>query len=81
MGCFLRKFGAFALCAFGILFPMQASFGQTLTVAATPSSLTIYPGQQNVPIAVTVGSSTSYAGPISVTLTACPRVSLFLRSR
>jgi len=72
MGCFLRTFGAFALCAFGILFPMQASFGQTLTVAATPSSLTIYPGQQNVPIAVTVGSSTSYAGPISVTLTGLP---------
>jgi len=40
-------------------------------VSAVPSSVTIFPGQQNVPIAVTLGAST-YAGPITVTLTGLP---------
>lgn len=45
--------------------------GQASTVTAVPSSLTIYPGQQNVPVGITVGKST-YTGPITVTLTGLP---------
>jgi hypothetical protein len=71
MGYILRKAGAYALCALGACFLISAGFGQTFTVAAAPSSLTIYPGQQNLPVAITIGAS-SYAGPISVTLTGLP---------
>jgi hypothetical protein len=65
------KSRAFALSVFAALCLCSASFGQTFTATAAPSSLTIYPGQQNVPVAVTVGAS-SYAEPISVTLTGLP---------
>jgi hypothetical protein len=69
------KTGAYALYAVGFLFLISAGYGQTFMVAAVPSSLTIYPGQQNVPVTIdvwpTVGSS-SYAGPITVTLTRLP---------
>jgi len=50
---------------------ISSSFGQTLTVAAQPSSLTIFPGQQNVAVGVTLGTS-SYSGPITVTMTGLP---------
>ncbi|HEY1902326.1 MAG TPA: Ig-like domain repeat protein [Terracidiphilus sp.] len=65
------KSGAFALGVFGALVLCSAGYGQTFTVTVAPSSLTIYPGQQNVPVAITVGAS-SYAEPISVTLTGLP---------
>ena len=44
---------------------------QTFTVSAAPGSLTIYPGQQGVPIAISTTSS-GYSGPIVVTLTGLP---------
>jgi hypothetical protein len=44
--------------------------GQTFTVSVTPSSLTIYPGQQNVPVTIT--ASGTYSGQIGVTLTGLP---------
>jgi hypothetical protein len=53
------------------MFSIPAVYGQTFTVTASPSTLTIYPGQQNVPLAVAIGSS-SYAGPINVTLSGLP---------
>lgn len=48
-----------------------AAFAQSFTVSATPTTLTIHPGDQNVPLNVSVGSS-SYDGPITVTLTGLP---------
>jgi hypothetical protein len=66
-----RLAGVPALCASVVFCQAQTSYGQTFTVCAQPASLTIYPGQQNVPVAITVGAST-YAGPITVTLTGLP---------
>jgi hypothetical protein len=68
----------YALCAVGASCLTLASCGdttsepatKTLTLAAAPSSLTIYPGQQNVPVSITAGGSNT--GPISVTLTGLP---------
>jgi len=71
VGLISSKTRASALYAFGVFFLISAAFGQTFTVTATPSSLTIYPGQQNVPVAISIGAS-SYEGPISVTLTGLP---------
>lgn len=56
-----------ALC----LFLSSACFAQTFTVSVSPTSLTIHPGDQNIPISVTVGSS-SYSEPINITLTQLP---------
>jgi hypothetical protein len=65
------KIAAWVLLASGVLFLASLGYGQAFTVTATPSSLTIYPGEQNIPLAVTVGNS-SYTGPITVTLTGLP---------
>jgi hypothetical protein len=70
-GCCGKKARACVLYAIGFFSLISASYGQTFTVAAEPSSLTIYPGQQNVPVTITTSSST-YSGPISVTLTGLP---------
>jgi hypothetical protein len=61
----------FCTAAAFILFLAVAGRGQTLTVTAVPSALTIYPGQQNVPVAVTV-SAVDYSGPVTVTFTGLP---------
>jgi hypothetical protein len=44
---------------------------QSLTLAAAPAAITVHPGDQNVPIAVTLGAST-YAGPVTIVLTGLP---------
>lgn len=44
---------------------------QTFSVTATPSSITIYPGQQNLPVNVSVNAG-SYSGPIGVTMFGLP---------
>lgn len=44
---------------------------QSFSLSVPPAAMTIYPGEQNVPITVSVGSS-SYAGPVSITLTGLP---------
>src|SRR5580658_2138686 len=44
---------------------------QTLSVTANPSSLTIYPGQQNLALNVSVNAG-SYSGPIGVTMFGLP---------
>src|SRR5271157_814035 len=54
-----------------VLSLISASYGQTFSVAATPSSLTISPGQQGVPVTIT-SSGDTHAGPISVTVTGLP---------
>ena len=66
-----RKAVACAQYALGLFTLISACYGQTFTVAAAPAALTIYPGQQNVPVTITVSSST-YTGPVSVTLTGLP---------
>jgi hypothetical protein len=48
----------------------SACCGQTFTVSAAPSSLTIFPGQQN--LLVTVSLTGRASGPVSVTLTGLP---------
>ena len=65
------KAGIRALVAFAVIFLVQAGYGQSFTVSAVPSSLTIYPGQQNLPVAITLGAST-YTGPVSITMTGLP---------
>src|ERR1700722_7479307 len=66
-----NKIGAWALCIFVVLLVVPDTHGQTFTVTAVPSSLTIHPGQQNVPVSITLGNS-SYTGPITDTLTGLP---------
>lgn len=41
------------------------------TLAVTPNAVTIHPGDQNIPVMVSVAGST-YTGPINVTLTGLP---------
>ncbi len=50
-----------ALGVVAIAISTLAAFGQTCTVTASPSALTIYPKQQNVPVVITVGNS-AYPG-------------------
>ncbi|MGB7759664.1 MAG: CotH kinase family protein [Bryobacteraceae bacterium] len=45
--------------------------GQAFTLTAAPSPVTIYPGQQGVPVTITASGSPN-AGPINVTLTGLP---------
>lgn len=69
----LGKFGAVALAAASLILISAYGYGQTFTVAASPSSLTIYPGQQNIAVPVTVGAvSGGYSGPVVVTMTGLP---------
>lgn len=68
---FFGKTGVLLLSVLGALIMCSNCSGQALTVTATPSALTIFPGQQNVQVSVTVGSG-GYAGPITVTLTGLP---------
>jgi hypothetical protein len=49
----------------------SACAAQTLTLTVTPSSITMYPGQQNVPITVSAGGSGN-PGPIRIGLTSLP---------
>ena len=58
-------------CAALFVLASIASTAQTFTVSASPASLTIHPGDQNVPVTIAVGSS-SYTGPINITLTGLP---------
>ncbi len=46
-------------------------WAQSFTVAASPQSVTIHPGDRNIPVTITVGSS-SYTGPITITLSGLP---------
>ena len=61
----------YALLTIGIFGAIPTGHAQTFTLSAQPSSVTIYPGQQNVPVVVTAASST-YTGSIAVTLTGLP---------
>jgi 3D (Asp-Asp-Asp) domain-containing protein len=48
-----------------------SGWSQSFTLSANPTAVTIHPGDQNVPVIISVGSST-YTGPISVTLSGLP---------
>jgi len=58
---------------FGLIILSVASIvgAQSFSLSVTPNVLTIHPGDKNIPVTVSVGSST-YGGPISVTLTGLP---------
>jgi hypothetical protein len=45
--------------------------GQSFTVSANPQSLTVYPGQTNIPVTISV-ASTTFTGPVNVTLSGLP---------
>jgi hypothetical protein len=70
------KAGDFALLVVAVFSLTCIGLGQNFTVTAAPSSLAIYPGEQNIPITVTVNSgdndSDNYTGPVVVTLTGLP---------
>lgn len=57
-------------------FIAASAYGQQFTVSATPNTLTIHPGDQNVPVTVAVNSgdndSDDYTGPVVVTMTGLP---------
>lgn len=66
-----RRARLYELSAIGLLSLIPVCQGQTFEITAAPSAITIYPGQQNVPVVVASSSST-YFGEISVTLTGLP---------
>jgi hypothetical protein len=57
------------LGAAGFLFVASICWAQTSTLSVNPPALTIYPGQQNIPVTITVSGN---VGPVSVTLTGLP---------
>jgi hypothetical protein len=71
----MHTFGWFSRAAFASLFCLSfvssAACSQDITVAAQPAQLTIFPGQQNIPVTITTASST-YSGPLDITLTGLP---------
>jgi CotH kinase protein/Bacterial Ig-like domain (group 3) len=71
MNYYRRTAEVYVLCAVAILGAMSAAYGQQFTLVAEPSSLTIYPGQQNVPVTITAWGR-PYTVPITVTLTGLP---------
>jgi CotH kinase protein/Bacterial Ig-like domain (group 3) len=55
-----------------LLFAMSVALhGQSFTVSANPQSLTVYPGQTNIPVTISV-ASTTYTGPVNITLSGLP---------
>jgi hypothetical protein len=66
-----NKVAAWFLFTSALLLSASLGHSQAFTVAAAPSTLIVYPGQQNIPVVITVGSS-AYAGPINVTVTGLP---------
>ena len=66
-----NKAGTCALRAIAVLSLVSACHAQTFAVTADPASLTIYPGQQGVPVTITVSKST-YNGPVDITLAGLP---------
>jgi hypothetical protein len=65
-----KRAGTYAVRLIGALSLISACHGQTFTLAADPTSLTIYPGQQGVPVTITASGTST--GPISVRLDGLP---------
>jgi hypothetical protein len=60
--------------AFGLIFLaglVTTAWAQSFTLSVTPSTVTIHPGDNNIPVTVSVGSST-YTGPINITFSGLP---------
>jgi hypothetical protein len=68
-----KLYALLMICFLGLA---SAGYSQTYTVTATPAAVTIYPGQQNVPVTVAVNSgdndSDDFTGPVVVTMTGLP---------
>ncbi len=69
----MSQLRCFLLCCVSstIFGAVCSAFAQAPAVTASPSTLTIFPGQQNISVAVTLESS-SYSGPVVVTITGLP---------
>ena len=67
----LKKAASRAIGAVIFLSLISTGRAQTFTLSANPGALTIYPGQQDVAVTITVNSGT-YSGLIGVTLTNLP---------
>ena len=61
----------FALTLVAFLLTAATAIAQSFTVSSSPQALTVYPGETNVPVTVSVASST-YTGPVNVTLVGLP---------
>ena len=61
----------FWLTLIALVMPTAQVWAQSFTLSVTPSTVTIHPGDRNVPVTVNVGSS-SYTGPVSVAFTGLP---------
>ncbi len=60
------------VCGLVLIFLLNmTALAQSFSISANPTSLTIHPGDANLPVTIQVGSS-SYTGPINVTLTGLP---------
>jgi hypothetical protein len=68
----ILSWSVLCVASFAILgFPADAARAQSFSLSVAPAAVTLYPGEQNVPVTVSVGNS-SYAGPVSITLTGLP---------
>ena len=70
MNCRSRKaaYAPYAAAVFLVL--TSVCYGQGFTVTAAPSSLTMFPGQQNVPLTISVAGKAD--APVTVTLSGLP---------
>ena len=57
------------LRAAGFLCVASSCWAQTLALTVSPSALTIYPGQENIPVTISVRGN---AAPVGITLTGLP---------
>lgn len=60
------------LCVIGLILAPVIGHAQSFTISANPASITIHPGDQNVPVNVSVSGGGSYTGPVGVTLQNLP---------
>ena len=63
-------FSLFCLAAF-LFSATSVANAQSVKLTVAPNAITIHPGDQNVPVTVSIGAGT-YAGPVVVTLTGLP---------
>jgi len=68
----LRSVADLVLFAAPVLLFPNRSFAQSFTLIPTPSSVTIHPGDQNVPINVSVTGGNTYAGPVVISMAGLP---------
>ncbi len=58
-------------CAFFLLPAFASGFAQSFTLYTTPTTVTIHPGDQDIPVAISA-SSNSVTSPITITVSGLP---------